>query len=424
MPFSEPKQIDPIINIEIENYVPFDIDDMVISYQIIEKNEDGAKVLVALTKKSDLQTFLRYLSMAGLDPSVVTFGANVLANTVSIAPNVLNHETAILNIGEQQCDFAIYQDEKLLGVRSIPQGISPSDDPVNNGIPPILLRRFKQTLQSIRIDYSIDLEEIYVSGPVANKPNFLEFLGNQLEVESHAFKPFTGEFEKDILYEEPTDALFTRSLGTVVSVTPVAPKSQINFRKGEFAHKGGGGFFKAELKKIAIMGAILIVLFTYNMVYAYLQNRHEAEDVRQQVLNVFNETFPGQRVTDPVGQFKTNMEQVYKKYKIVGHLGNGDLHAVDALKHFSDTIPKTIKIDVRRFDVQQDRIAVEGATGSFEAVDKIEAALNNFKGFKEIKKDSATKTVNGQIKFKFSIRISDKPDATIPGLRSRLKGGM
>ena len=49
---------------------------------------------------------------------------------------------------------------------------------------------------------------------------------------------------------------------------------------------------------------------------------------------------------------------------------------------------------------------------------------NSFLSFKDIKKDSATKTAKGAIKFKFNIRISDKSDSSaMPGLMPKLKGG-
>jgi len=172
------------------------------------------------------------------------------------------------------------------------------------------------------------------------------------------------------------------------------------------------------------MGGILLLLAFYNLGYSFIKSGREARAIRDQIIEVFSETFPGENVTNPVVQFRQNMELVFKKHKIVGHLGDGNLETIEILKIISDAIPITVVVDMTKIDISQDRVAMEGKTANFEMVDKLEAALNTHKIFKEIKKDSATKTAKGAIKFKFNIRISDKSDSSaMPGLMPKLKGG-
>lgn len=424
LPFSDMKKIDQIIAVEIENFVPFNIDKMVLGYQIVEKTEAGSKILVSLVKKSDMGKFLERLAMAGIDPAVVDIGPNALSNAYKLFNPEPEQEAMILHVGHDQSDLTFLKGAVIVGVRSLPVGLVHLDvEDKENGLNP-LSRKLRQTIQGIRLEQGLNLSALFLSGPFASNLEVTERLGQEIEVDIKLFEPFSAEFDKTVSDDDKTNAFFAKSLGIALRLTVEANKGQINLRKGNFFYKHAGGFFKQELKKLAIMGSILLLLLGYNLVYSHLQDREEAEAVRQQIIKVFSETFPGERVVNPVEQFKSNMEQVYKKYRLVGNLGDGDLKALDILKHISNSIPKTITLDIKKLDIQQDRVTMEGVTNNFEMVDKIENALRTFKGFKEIKKDTATKTANEAIKFKFSIKISEKTESSVTGRRALLKGGV
>lgn len=423
LPFSDAKKIDQIISLEIENFVPFDIEEMVLGYQMVEKTEAGSKVLVSLVKKADMAKFLEHLAMAGLDPAIIDIGPNALSNAFRLSNPEPEQEAIILHVGQDRSDLTLLMGAVIIGVRSLPVGMTHIDfeDPDKGLLP--LSRKLIQTIQGMRLKHGLSLDTILISGPLASNPVAAEKLSEEIGVAINLFEPFRAEFEKTVADDDKTNALFAKSLGIALRHTVAANKGQINLRQGSFAYKHAGGFFKQELKRIAIMGAVLFVLLSYNLIYNHLQNKEESEAIRQQIIKVFSETFPGERVVNPVEQFKSNMEQVYKKYRLVGNLGDGDLKALDILRHISESIPKTIKVDIKKLDIQQDRVSMEGVTSNFEMVDKIETALRTFKGFKEIKKDTATKTANEAIKFKFSIKISEKVESSVTGRRSLLKGG-
>jgi len=420
LPFSDPKKIDRIIAIEIENYVPFDIEDMVLSYQILESKENSSRLFVSLVKKSDLQTFMEHLALAGLDPAAIGVGGNCIAFAAALADPEPEQERGILHLNADQSELTVMDGNSLIAVRSIPIGYSSTGKA--NFLS--LVQRLKQTLQSIRVEYNIPLKTLNISGLAAGDMSFQEKLAGALDIELSIFSPFLYPFEKTVSDDDATNVVFAKSLGLALSLTVATPKKQINFRIGEFSYKRAGGLFKKEIKKLAVMGGILLLLAFYNLGYSFIKSGREARAIRDQIIEVFSETFPGENVTNPVVQFRQNMELVFKKHKIVGHLGDGNLETIEILKIISDAIPITVVVDMTKIDISQDRVAMEGKTANFEMVDKLEAALNTHKIFKEIKKDSATKTAKGAIKFKFNIRISDKSDSSaMPGLMPKLKGG-
>ena len=425
LPFTDVKRIEQVLAIEMENHVPFDLDLMMMSYQIIERTTASSKLLVSLAKKSDVSTFLDNMERAGLDPTVIDIGPNAIANAANLRPDEQVDNQLILHIGAKESSITLMQKGIMTGLRTIPLGLSVDD--LHNDPPTLLkslIQQIRQTLKSIQMGNGSYPTNLLLAGTVATDISFRQQIAKSLDMEVDLFAPFAGSFEKTVDDDDATNATFAKSLGLALRLTHVAKKGQINFRTGEFSYRRAGGLLKKELKRIVIMGGILLVLLMYNLIHAHIQNSREAEQIRQQIVQVFNENFPGQRVLNPVEQFRQNMEQVYKKYKVVGFLGDGDLRAIEILKNISETLPKTVKIDIKRLDIQQDRITLDGVTDNFELVDKIEAALRKFKGFKQIKKDTATKTANEAIKFKFSIRISEKSETGgLTGRRSLLKGG-
>ena len=425
LPFTEQKKIDQVIAIEIENYVPFDLDDMVMGYQIIEKGDASSKLLVSLAQKTRMEKFLDQLALAGLDPAVVDISSNALANATLLPHPDPTAEKVILHIGASESSVAVVSKGALAGLRAIPFGY-PSIAAKEGKSPNIadLVQRLRQTFQSLRIEGELAGNMVHFSGPVATDLELREKLSDALGIEFLLYSPFGGQFVKTVADDDSTNAIFSKSLGLALRLTHISPKGQINFRSGQYTYKRAGGMLKQELPRLGIMGGILLVLLAYNLINIHLQNKKEAEQIHAQIVQVFTDNFPGQRVTNPVEQFQQNMEMVYKKYKIVGYLGDGDLQAIDVLKYISQTIPKKVKIDIKRLDIQQDRIMIEGVTDNFEMVDNIENALKKHEAFQEIKRDTATKTANEAIKFKFSIRIGRKGDSTsLQGRRSLLKGG-
>ena len=423
LPFSDLKKIDQILPIEIENYVPFDIDDMVMSYQIIESSDKMSKILVSLVKKADMKTFLEHLHIAGLDPVVIEIGANSIANAANLAAPIEENVRSILHINADQSDLTIMKGKSLVAVRSIFAGYSIIERKGSGNNLSSFIKLLKQTLQSFRVEFNLPLDTLFISGHIAEDLDFQVELAQALNIEVSLFTPFAYPFEKTVLNDDKTNAIFAKSLGLALSMTAAVPKKHLNLRVDHFAYKRAGGLFKQEIRKIAAMGGVILLLLIYNVGYAHIKSSSEAEEVRRQILEVFSETFPGENITNPVMQFRQNMEMVFKKHKIVGYLGDGDLPAIEILKIISQAVPNTIIVDITKIDISQDRVSIEGKTANFEMVDKLEAAIKTHKIFKEIKKDSATKTAKGAIKFKFNIRISDKSESGMTALMPKLKGG-
>jgi general secretion pathway protein L len=423
VPFTDKKKIDRIIPIEVENHVPFDVDDMVLSYQVVEKGEASSRLLVSLAKKEDVERFLSHLKLAGLDPAILDVGPSALATATYPTCSERNGGQAIIHIGHRSTDVSLFKDGVLIAVRTLGVGYGHLDmDAGPDGFVK-LIRPLRQTIQRTVVNYNMPINLIELCGKASLDERLREAIAEGLATQVERFAPFAADFESQVVADETNNATFALSLGLAFRLTPLIKTPQINLRQGQFRHETAGLFLKQELKRFAVMGGILFLLLAYNLVYAHLEGKRQSELLREQITKVFTDTFPGERVVNPVSQFRQNMELVYKKYGLVGYLGNGDLRALDVLRHLSKTIPKTVKIDVKKMDMTQNRLTFDGITNNFEQIDKIEAALKKFDGFKSIKKDSTSRATNEEIKFRFIIKLTEKEETGRLSKRQALMGG-
>jgi type IV pilus assembly protein PilM len=77
------EQLQESINSEAEQYIPFDISEVNLDYQILgeaENNPDQMDVLLVAAKKEVIDSYVNLIQMAGLNPCVIDIDAFALQN--------------------------------------------------------------------------------------------------------------------------------------------------------------------------------------------------------------------------------------------------------------------------------------------------------------------------------------------------------
>src|SRR6185312_13658017 len=69
--FSDPRKIEAAILSELEDAVPFNMDDMIIDHQILGQMAGETVTLAVLTRKTFLRAFLEHLQRINIDPKLV-----------------------------------------------------------------------------------------------------------------------------------------------------------------------------------------------------------------------------------------------------------------------------------------------------------------------------------------------------------------
>lgn len=118
-------ELDLSIKYEAEQYVPFDINDVDIDFQILGPNsetEGQMDVILIAAKKAVVREYCDVVRQAGLNPAIVDAAAFALSNMYEINYEATEKSIALINIGASITNINILQNKIPLFTRDIAIG--------------------------------------------------------------------------------------------------------------------------------------------------------------------------------------------------------------------------------------------------------------------------------------------------------------
>jgi type II secretory pathway component PulL len=182
----------------------------------------------------------------------------------------------------------------------------------------------------------------------------------------------------------------------------LALSDQINFRKGEFSYRQAEAGIRKRTRTLVVAGAVVALLAAANIgVKFYLVESNYAK-VDRQIRELYLQTFPGTKsVVDPVRQLRTSLDEAKKKYGVIG----SGTSALDVMKAVTDGIPKEVRVSFQEFNLEGDRLKLQGEAASFESVDKMKAELQKISQFSDVAVLDTRMGVDNKVKFRFEIKL-------------------
>ena len=135
---------------EAEQHVPFDMESVELDFQILDPDDDGVEmsVLLVAAKRELIESKLRVLTDAGLEPSMVDVDAFALHNAFEVNyPEAMRGIVALVNVGHDVTNINILEDGVPILTRDITVGT----------------RRFREDLQRER-GISADEAQLLLQG--------------------------------------------------------------------------------------------------------------------------------------------------------------------------------------------------------------------------------------------------------------------
>jgi type IV pilus assembly protein PilM len=226
LPEMSEAELEESIHWEAEQYIPFDIDDVNLDFQIIEggSSEEGKMdVLLVAAKKDKIDDYTDLVIQAGLQPAVVDLDAFALQNAYEINYEVVpGRNVALVNIGAGFTNISVLRNGMTAFTRDISIGGNHYTDAIQkefaisseqaervktgeeqHGGDPDAVRRVMDTVSesiAVEIQRSFDffratsadqeLHQILLSGGSARVKGLDSFLGQRLKLEVQVNDPF------------------------------------------------------------------------------------------------------------------------------------------------------------------------------------------------------------------------------------------
>jgi type IV pilus assembly protein PilM len=246
LPQMSPEELAESIHWEAEQYIPFDIQDVALDYEVVEGGTGGnMDVLLVAVKKDKISDYTSVISQAGKSPQIVDVDVFALQNCHEINYGVDSGRViALLNVGASIMNINIVKGSQSVFNRDIAVGGNQYTDAIQKdlnlsfdqaetlkrggrvdgaapeSLPPILQAvsenialEIQKTFDFFKATSSEDrIDQIYLSGGTAKIPGLQELLADRFETPVEVLNPFNSvtynprDFDPDFIAEVGSSA--------------------------------------------------------------------------------------------------------------------------------------------------------------------------------------------------------------------------
>jgi type IV pilus assembly protein PilM len=226
------EQLHETIHFEAEQYIPFDISEVNLDFQILgpnETNPNQMNVFLVAAKKEMVDDYYNLANLAGLNPCIIDVEAFALQNTFEVGYDPGNDNIALIDIGASKTSLNILKGNNSVFMRDVSLGCSQinqkiislvdcSFDEAENlkfGDNPDHLSAddLKEIVSSVVADWCTEIrraldffystypddqiKRIILSGGGASISEFRDLLGVEASAEVETINPFKGIYVDD-----------------------------------------------------------------------------------------------------------------------------------------------------------------------------------------------------------------------------------
>ena len=427
LPFSRPQQIGQVVPFELENLIPFSVDEVVVDFQIVEHTPEGVRVLAVAVPSQTLAEHLATLTAAGLDPSAVGLAplqplacvrlaqqnqqgqpiqpiqqiqSDLLEQPVQLdSPDLLDLTgvVGILDIGQTQTSLAVMQGEQLCGVRTLQTGLG------QVGGLAAFLQELRWTLLSLcqtAAGAALVLpSRFFLSGGGA-------YISQLRTAVAQAFGAQVVPFQQLSLpgvsaSDREKQALFATCLGLGLPEILGQSEPVLNLRQGAFGYQGQRQILQQEWSRLGWLAAgvaaaagLAFAIDLYRLDTRYDLLRHE---IRQ----AFSETLPEvHTIVNEKIQLQDAVASLQKRQRVFQ--AETRVSPLEILRQLSTALPQKTTLDLDEWVFDGKMIRLRGTTDSFDAAESIKTATAGLGAFREVQlKD--VKAIPGGKKVSFQL---------------------
>jgi type IV pilus assembly protein PilM len=119
------EQLQESIHFEAEQYIPFDISDVNLDFQILGENEHNPNqmsVLLVAAKKEMVNDYVNLAQLAGLNPCIIDVDAFALQNIFEVNSDLKDENIALIDIGASKTSLNILKGNASVFMRDVSLG--------------------------------------------------------------------------------------------------------------------------------------------------------------------------------------------------------------------------------------------------------------------------------------------------------------
>jgi len=116
LPFDDKEKVQQALPFEVENQVPFDLDDMLLSHRILDSSGGGSVVLCGMAPQARVSDLLEVLDERNIDPKTLTVDADLLGAFATDGVQV------VVDLGHTRTLMTLCIDGQVVDMRALSRG--------------------------------------------------------------------------------------------------------------------------------------------------------------------------------------------------------------------------------------------------------------------------------------------------------------
>ena len=438
-PFSERRRLAQAVPFEIEDQVPFEMDEVVLDWDTLKSERHRGDVVAAIAPRGAVSELIACLHEAGCDPRTVEAEGLVLANLRGMFE--LPGNRLIVDIGHGKTTFCALSADGPVAARSFQvagaalteaiaqdRALTPEqaeNEKLEHGVfDPVLGRvlpkagavieqiagemvRFAASTENLLPD---GISDVTLVGGSAQLERIEELLAERTGFAVERLG-LPREDEGTGLVAGGSPVLYAPAIALALRGT-ARGATDMNFRQDEFARRVDFGRYRRDFAPTAILAAIVLVLALTSFVAGSLLESRSAGDVEAQIAALYAQALPGEPVpANPVRALREAVREAQSRAEFLGVYG-GNLSALDLLQEISKRVPPDLEVVFEELSIDGQTIRIRVIANSFEAADRLGAELATFAPFAQTRIGSIeTDRVSGDKKFNVTISLANAEDS-------------
>lgn len=371
LPFDKPKKLRKIIKYQMERYVPYAIEEMVVDFV---SSESGERIITAGVQKRALSEHLELLAQFDVDPKIVSLKNVALFHLfIHARKGDSDKPVSIVHLDRDRMIVMVVRGNRIDFIRTV-KGVPGRLDALKESLGLYRLKRTPETIQ-----------EVLLTGPSAVEEGLAERVSEIAHAHASLWQPFNDFKYRRGKVEKEMQTSLTVALGLAVSMeNGSAPV--FNLRKEEFSVETVADIKPMVLFMICVL-FLLVGLFTFNL-YQKLNHQedyHSALD--KSIRQVFADTFPTTKQIikgREMEQFRDKITTEKGQYQWLDDF-SADHSILDVLLVITKVVSRYSGMNIENLGIDGKGIHMDGAAASFKTVDRLKSELSDTGYFENIK---------------------------------------
>ncbi len=404
LPFSDMRRLNQVVPFALEEHLPFPVDDAVVAFARVGRDNGNTTVVAALARRADLRNHLELLASAGLDPRMVTLSELAIAALIAEHKVSATASSAHLLLAiEPRTTSIVLVDSAGMprALRTVQAGPASDGEALGRAATASILSAARQTLLAHSAE--VQMPDVVLAGAGAASLDLRREIAERLATSVHD----AGEFGASALLNGSGSEKnrFAGCAAMLMAVSPGAKVELLNFRQGEFAFRGRvRGDLTPFYPSAILAGAVALVAILHFAlgVSADLARLHK---LNRAIAAAAAPALGPREPDNAVDALRSAIVKMDKRLQLAG--GGIESSPLEVLLAISRDLPRRLPVEMETLTFDAAGVKLNGETDSFASVDQMKNALRRDRKFGTVEVVHAKAVSGGKVSFELNVSLRD-----------------